>query len=248
MYVVLTMNLFCLGKTLSQAFKQTTQALCSVRGSVHSSVLGTRKRYGTATPTTALTATLSTTLKTALTITLSATLSTATVGHAAAPSGYVLEGMPLIRQSYNACGPASIAQVMGYFGRQVNFRDVSAWTRPTERSYMSAQAIVKFAPMVGMEARLYANGTLNTVRRAIKRGIPLIALQSHVTKQRKVIPHWRVIVGFDDAERAVYIKDPLLGYIAINYNDFKRVWKEQRGQFAVMYMPEMRSVVRKTLG
>ena len=51
-------------------------------------------------------------------------------------------GMPLIRQSYNACGPASITQVLGYFGLRVNMTDVSHLTRPTERSYMTAQAIV----------------------------------------------------------------------------------------------------------
>ena len=163
-------------------------------------------------------------------------------------SGYVLEGMPLIRQSYNACGPASITQVLGYFGLNVNVNDVSKWTRPDERSYMSAQAIVDFAPVVGMEAKLYAYGNLNTVRAAIKNGLPLIALQSHIPEAGKVIPHWRVIVGYDDARRAVYTKDPLLGYVAIGYDDFIRVWNEQRGQFAVLYPPKLSATVKKTLG
>ena len=163
-------------------------------------------------------------------------------------SGYVLEGMPLIRQSYNACGPASITQVLGYFGLSVNVNDVSRWTRPDERSYMSAQAIVHFAPVVGMEARLYASGNLNTVRAAIRNGLPIIALQSHMPEAGKVIPHWRVIVGYDDARRAVFTKDPLLGYVAIGYDDFMRVWNEQRGQFAVLYPPKLSATVRKTLG
>ncbi|RJF73320.1 peptidase C39 [Deinococcus cavernae] len=182
---------------------------------------------------------------------LLASLALTCAASAAAPknaSGYVLEGMPLIRQSYNACGPASITQVLGYYGLNVKMEEVSRWTRPDERSYMSAQAIVNFAPVVGMEARLYAGGTLNSVRSAIKHGLPLIALQSHIPEPGKVIPHWRVIVGYDDARRAVYTKDPLLGYVAIGYDDFLRVWADQRGQFAVLYPPKLSATVRKTLG
>lgn len=164
------------------------------------------------------------------------------------PAGYVLQNVPLVKQPYNGCGPASITEVLGYFGLNVDVNDVSRWTRPDERSYMSAQAIVDFAPVVGMEARLYAYGNLNSVRSAIKNGLPIIALQSHIPEAGKVIPHWRVIVGYDDQRRAVYTMDPLLGYVAIGYDDFLRVWGEQRGQFAVMYPPKLSATVKKVLG
>lgn len=166
----------------------------------------------------------------------------------APPSGYVLEGVPLVRQSYNACGPASITQVLGYFGLKVDVHQVSQLTRPDERSYMSAQAIVDFAPLVGMQAKLYAGGNLHTVRAAIKHGLPIIALQSHIPQVGTVIPHWRVVMGYDDAKQAVYLMDPLLGYVAIRYTDFNRVWAEQNGQFAVMYPPKLAQTVKKALG
>lgn len=156
--------------------------------------------------------------------------------------------MPLIRQTYNACGPASIAQVMGYFGLQMPLQDISRLTRVNDRAYMTAQAILNFAPQVGMQARLYTGGHLDTVRAAIKRGIPLIALQSHIPQVGQVIPHWRVVVGYSDAERMVYLMDPLLGYVGMSYNDFNRVWADQRGQFAVMYPPQLDTVVKKALG
>lgn len=180
-----------------------------------------------------------------------ALLSSLAPASAAAPktaSGYVLQNVPLVRQPYNGCGPASITEVLGYFGLKVDVNDVSRWTRPDERSYMSAQAIVDFAPVVGMEARLYGGGTLNSVRTAIKNGLPIIALQSHIPEAGKVIPHWRVIVGYDDEKRVVYSKDPLLGYIAISYDDFTRVWNEQRGQYAVMYPKQLSATVKKILG
>ncbi|WP_216323181.1 C39 family peptidase [Deinococcus aestuarii] len=164
-----------------------------------------------------------------------------------APAGYVLSGMPLIRQTYNACGPASITQVLGYFGINVALADVSRLTRPTERSYMTAQAIVDFAPRVGLEARLYRGGSLQTVRAAIRARVPLIALQSHVTPTQ-IIPHWRVVTGYDDAREQVYLMDPLLGYVLMSYADFGRVWADHQGEFAVMYPPGWRETVRKVIG
>lgn len=164
------------------------------------------------------------------------------------PTGYVLQGMPLVRQTYNACGPASISQVLAYFGLTVSQAEVSRHTRATERSYMTAQAIVTFAPKVGMEARLYSGGSLDTVRAAIRRGLPLIALQSHITAQGQVIPHWRVVSGYDDATRVVYLMDPLLGYVKMGYADFTRVWADHHGQFAVMYPPKLSGTVTEAIG
>ncbi|GMA13718.1 peptidase C39 [Deinococcus metallilatus] len=165
----------------------------------------------------------------------------------APPAGYVLSGMPLVHQTYNACGPASITQVLAYFGIKVSLADVSRLTRPDERAYMTAQAIVDFAPQVGMEARLYRGGSLETVRSAIRARLPLIALQSHITATQ-VIPHWRVVTGYDDARQQVYLMDPLLGYVRMGYADFTRVWADHQGQFAVMYPPGWRETVRKVIG
>jgi len=161
--------------------------------------------------------------------------------------GYVLSGMPLVRQTYNACGPASLTQVLSYFGLNMSMSDVSRLTRRTERSYMTAQAIVNFAPQVGMEARLFRGGSLDTVRSAIRNRLPLIALQSHITT-KQVIPHWRVVTGYDDAAQQVYLMDPLLGFVRMSYADFTRVWGDHQGQFAVMYPPTWREVVKKAIG
>lgn len=163
-------------------------------------------------------------------------------------SGYVLSGMPLVYQTYNACGPASITQVLGYYGIQKSLSEVSRATRKTERSYMSAQAIVNYAPTVGMEARLYTGGSLQTVRNAIVNRLPLIALQSYIKPDGTVIPHWRVVVGYDDARKQVYLMDPLLGYVLMSYDGFTRVWADQRGQFAAMYPVSLRQQVREVLG
>ncbi|WP_226991562.1 C39 family peptidase [Deinococcus gobiensis] len=141
-----------------------------------------------------------------------------------------------------------MTQVLGDFGLHVALADVSRLTRPTERSYMTAQAIVDFAPKVGMEARLYAGGSLDTVRTVIRLGLPLIARQSHIPRAGTVIPHWRVVVGYDDVRQQVYLMDPLLGDVQMSYSDFTRVWADHREQFALLYPPSWRVRAQQATG
>lgn len=158
--------------------------------------------------------------------------------------------MPLVHQTYNACGPASLLQVLRYYGlgSTLTLADVSRATRPNDRAYMTSAAIVTFAPSAGLQAKLYSFGSLETVRRAIRARLPLIALQNHYAASGAVIPHWRVIVGYDDARQVVYLMDPLLSYVTITYPDFERVWREQRGQFAVLFPPSWIKIVTQTIG
>ena len=158
-------------------------------------------------------------------------------------TGLVLSGVPLVYQTFNACGPASIAQVAEYFGVHVALPDVSARTRASERSYMNADAIVRFAPSVGLSARLFTGGSLASVRAAVSRQLPLIVLQDLVTASA-VIPHWRVVTGFDDTRQVVYLMDPLLGYVLMSYMDFERAWTPHRGLFAVMFPPAWAKTVQ----
>lgn len=166
----------------------------------------------------------------------------------AQPAGYLLSGVPLVWQTYNACGPASVTEVLGYFGLSMRLADVSRLTRPHERAYMTAEAIVGFAPQVGMEAKLYVGGSIPTVRKSIQAGIPLIVLQDLVLPSGTIIPHWRVVVGYDDAAKTVYLMDPFLGYVLMQQSDFLRAWTPHRGQFALLYPPAMRDIVKRSVG
>lgn len=174
-------------------------------------------------------------------------LSVWSVAGAAAPVGYVLSGVPLVRQTFNACGPSSLTQVLGYYGIRATLSDVSRQTRASDRSYMTADAIVRFAPTRGLDARLYRGGSVDAVRRGVALRVPLIVLQD-VTVSGKVVAHWRVAVGFDDARQVVHVVDPLFGRVAVPYGAFERAWVPHRGLFAVMFPPDWREQVTRGLG
>ena len=146
--------------------------------------------------------------------------------------------VPLISQTYNACGPASMAQVIRYFGGQISQQDISRLTRQSDRSYMSAQQLLDYAPVAGMNARMFSGGTLEMAEQLTARGFPLIVLQ-HITWNRQTVPHWRVVSGVDRARGGVYLVDPLQGRLWMPAETFERSWKPTRGQFALMYPPEL---------
>lgn len=44
------------------------------------------------------------------------------------------------------------------------------------------------------------------------------------------------------------LMDPLLGHVAMGYTDFQYVWKDHRGQFAVLYPPRLAATVKNVIG
>lgn len=169
-----------------------------------------------------------------------------TLAHAEALYRLQLQGVPLIHQTYNACGPAALVETLGYWGIHVPLATVSAATRPNDRAYMTAAAIPPLAAQYGLEARLYRNGRVDVIRALLLQGVPVIALTW--LQQVGKIPHWRVITGFDDGTRRLFVHDPLLGFVSISYDDFTALWATQGTLFAVLYPPSLHRRIIQAIG
>ncbi|GGR09920.1 C39 family peptidase [Deinococcus ruber] len=130
-----------------------------------------------------------------------------------------LPGMPIIHQGYNQCGPASLQMVLAYWGLGMDQVVIGSLTKPSPRAYMSVQAIGGFASSIGLASTTVRGASLQMIRSLVAQGIPVIALSYYDTVG--VVPHWRVVSGFDDRQGVVFVHDPLAGYIAIRYQDFE---------------------------
>jgi len=158
----------------------------------------------------------------------------------------VLQGMPIIRQAFNDCGPASIAMVLGYYGVQVPEMQISLATKPTPSSYMQVNQIGRYLAPFGLEASTFSGGQVTHVTRLIRLGVPVIALQ--FLRGVGDIPHFRVVSGFDDRAGLLYLNDPLLGYASVSYHDFSTLWDTQGRLFVAVYPPKQHAAVMRALG
>lgn len=168
---------------------------------------------------------------------------------ASAPTvtGLQLRAMPFTYQTFNNCGPQSIASVLGYYGVQVTQAEVARVTKATPRGYMTAQAIGQYVAPYGLRARRFLGGQVTHMRALIALGVPVIVLQW--LKPDSTVPHFRVVTGFDDVQRMVQTLDPLLGpRVLIPYSTFERLWTVNRAEFIPVYPLRYEAKVLKALG
>lgn len=166
---------------------------------------------------------------------------------ARAVAGLQLRAMPFTYQTFNNCGPQSIASVLGYYGVQVAQAEVARLTKATPRGYMTAQAIGQFVAPYGLGARRFLGGRVVHMRSLIALGVPVIVLQW--LRPGESVAHFRVVTGFDDARQVVQTLDPLLGpRVLIPYRTFEQLWTVNRAEFIPVYPLRYEAAVLKVLG
>ncbi len=146
-------------------------------------------------------------------------------------------------QTYNNCGPASIAIILGHYDHWITQYKVNEQVAPGP----SACMIADYMPQYGLKARVYESPpSTNPIRLLLANGIPVIANQ--LLESGSDIGHYRVIKGYDDATREFISDDPLQKKgpdFRINYNAFSRY--SNPGAFIPVYPPEMDRLVRSMM-
>ena len=163
----------------------------------------------------------------------------------AQPAALALQNMPIIYQSYNDCGPASIGMVLSYYGLPVNVQHISAATKPSPRSYMHVEQIGRYVSAYGLQTTNVRNANIGAAERLIRLGVPVIALTWY--QQVGAVPHFRVVRGFDQKRELLYLADPLAGSVAMRYSDFEMLWNTQGKQMVAVYPPQLHHKVQAAI-
>lgn len=153
--------------------------------------------------------------------------------------------LPLVWQTYNACGPASLSMLLAYWGYQQSQAEISPLVRPSETSYMPVKTIAPFAAQYQLQTLVVSNASVNTVRALTANGVPVLLLTDLETPGK--IPHWRVASGFNDAKRSLIFHDPLKGYISITYDDVNLLWSGHANLLVVLFPEAYRDAVLRSL-
>ncbi|OQY18014.1 MAG: hypothetical protein B6I35_13680 [Anaerolineaceae bacterium 4572_32.2] len=146
-------------------------------------------------------------------------------------------------QTYNNCGPCSIAILLGYYDLWITQHEVNEIVSPGP----SVCAIADYMPRHQLRARAYRAWSLrNPIRLLLANGIPVIA--SQLLELDGDIGHYRVIKGYDDVSGEFISDDPLQSKGAdfhIDYDTFARL--SRFGAFIPVYPPEMDAQVQEMM-
>jgi len=167
-------------------------------------------------------------------------------GGADLPSAAQLPGITHIWQTWNNCGPATLAMYMSYFGQHVKQDEVGAQLRPDpDDKNVSLEEMAAYARSRGLSATVRVNGDAARLRRLLLAGVPVLIETWHQERPNDGMGHYRLLVGYDDGAgqwiaydsfdtRDLVKGQPYAG-IRLPYEETERLWAVFNRLYLVIY-------------
>lgn len=172
------------------------------------------------------------------------------------PNRVVIEGMGIVRQSFNNCGPANLTQVLNWYGSDITQEDVASYLKPNpEDRNVSPWQISDYVneQMPGFKAITRSGGDLEMLKRFLAAGFPVVIEKGYELPESGWWGHYLTVYGYDDDLQELYSQDTYLGPFDGSgrtdlYRDFLPYWQQFNNNFYVVYRPEQEDTVKSLMG
>ena len=180
--------------------------------------------------------------------------------HQPAQAAVTLSGFTHMWQTWNNCGPATLAMNLSYFGATLDQADIGAVLRrhPDDKNVSSAE-LAAFAAGQGYHAQARANGSADLIRLLLSNGIPVLIETWLEEEPNDGMGHYRLLVGYDDAEQHwigydSYVDTGLFSSIGpyrgirMDYAETDALWKVFNRTYLLIYTDAQAPVVVSIYG
>lgn len=182
------------------------------------------------------------------------------------PSAVRLKGVQHLFQTWNNCGPATTAMALSYFGLYLNQADTAVFLKPNPEDrnvspYQITNYVNEQTPYAALDR---TNGTLQTVKRLVANGYPVvIELGIEPLGEYRWLGwygHYLLIVAYDDALEQFWVYDSWFGTSdvpmenadkngrVLSYKDADVQWRQFNRNYIVFYPPEQQAEVAAIIG
>jgi tetratricopeptide (TPR) repeat protein len=179
--------------------------------------------------------------------------------HQPAPASTELSGFSHMWQTWNNCGPATLAMALSHFGIGLDQADVAAVLKPNrDDKNVSPQEIADFAQAHGLNGLVRVNGDSDLLRLLLSNGVPVLVETWLEPEPGDGMGHYRLLTGYNDATRQwtlfdSYVSigvDPDQPYRGIHdaYDEVESLWTVFNHTYIVIYNDDQVPLVRGILG
>ena len=183
---------------------------------------------------------------------------TATPSPTALPPSVRLTGLTHLWQTWNNCGPATLAMNLSYFGKPANQADVAATLRPyKDDKNVAPEELAAYARGQGLHALARANGDSGRLRQLLAAGVPVLIETWHEPKPNDGMGHYRLLAGYDDStsqwiaydsyDTTGLVKGQPYAGIRLPYAGLDELWAVFNRQYIVIYDEPRAPVIERIL-
>ena len=166
-----------------------------------------------------------------------------------------IDGLPIIPQKFNNCGPTNLTIVLQYYGLEVDQFDVATVARPNyeDRNVSPDELVSYVTAQTELRAVTFPGGSVDLARRLLAAGFPVI-IEKGLEPDAATgwMGHYLTLYGYDDVTGHFLARDTFLGPWRGDglaaYRDTERMWTQFNGRFVVVYPPERATNVSAILG
>lgn len=161
-----------------------------------------------------------------------------------------LTGVQHAYQTWNNCGPATVAMNLSYYEHYRDQQEAAAFLKPdADDKNVSPEQLVAYARTQGFDGIVRVGGTGELLQQLLSSGFPVIVEDWVDPEDRGGIGHYRLFTGYDAETGRFVAQDSLYGPDrAIEMEAFDASWRVFNRKYIVVYRPEQAAAVRSALG
>ncbi len=158
-------------------------------------------------------------------------------------------------QSWNNCGPATLAMSLSHFGLDLKQEQTADWLKPDpeDRNVSPEELVAYVNENTDLQSVMRVNGDLELLKRFITAGFPVI-IETGIDPPGDYswlewYGHYYLVVAYDDSNETLFVYDSWLGSgenpqgervnaeegRAIEYQDFDDHWRQFNRTYIVTY-------------
>lgn len=172
------------------------------------------------------------------------------------PSRVELDGLEIIAQQFNNCGPANLTIVLNYYAQDLNQSEVGNALKPgyDDRNVSPGEMATFVRENTPLLAEAYSGGDLAVVKRLLAGGFPVILEKGYLpSSDLGWMGHYLTVYGYDDLEASFLAMDTYLGPWDSSgrlesYTKTIELWEHFNNTFIVVYGPDDTSLVHELIG
>jgi len=160
-----------------------------------------------------------------------------------APRATRLDGLEIVPQKLNNCGPATLSINLNYYGLEQTQFDVAQIVKPhyDDRNVSPEELVDYTNNHTELRASLYRAGNLEIIKKLIAAGFPVVIEKGYEPDEwQGWMGHYLTLYGYDDSSEQFDTIDTFLGPwdnsgLLVDYKEIETGWQHFNYTFYVVY-------------